>query len=171
MPVVEREQRTAFVEDREGAAVDEQEVDDGAAHADGRDRRSDRIIVRVLRAGDEAQCAAGQRDRDVAGILVRIVDVIVEAHFGTRPDAERGLVLERKRGATVVAGGNGIFLKIPPPAESGWEFVLPGVDLIGASGGETDRVGLRTRLPGGPGERAGRGGSAKSETRVFITLS
>src|SRR5262249_24502020 len=56
------------------------------------ERRRNQIVLRLLRAGDEAEQALGGPHHHGAGSLFRIVHEAVERHFRLRTDAEVGVV-------------------------------------------------------------------------------
>jgi hypothetical protein len=68
---------------------------DGAAHADRADRRSDGVSAAAIvqgRARHEPEGAFGDGNRDIAGAAFRIVNETIDRHAGIGADGEIGLV-------------------------------------------------------------------------------
>ncbi len=54
-------------------------------------------------AGDEAEGALGQIENDRSGLLVAVVDELIEHHARARPERQLGVVVEAELAAAVVA--------------------------------------------------------------------
>ncbi len=67
-------------------------INDRAAHTNGRNRRLQHIIVRILRARNEAKGALGCIEHQLAIRAVGIVDEFIELHLGRRTNIEIGLI-------------------------------------------------------------------------------
>ncbi len=108
---VATDDRTAFLDDTDQSAGDDEAVDDGAAHADRGDRGVDRVVARVLRPGDEAERALGRREHDAAGALVRVEHELVEGDLRLGANRQRGLVQEHELGEACRPGRDDLVLE------------------------------------------------------------
>lgn len=72
------------------------DVEDGAAHGDGGDRRADRIERLGRHAGDETEAALDQIEDDGATRFVGVIDEAVERHARSRSDGELRLITQHQ---------------------------------------------------------------------------
>ena len=117
-------------------------IDHRAAHADRRDRSADLIIVRLLRARDEAKRAARGRQDHLARIAVGIVDELVEGHLRRGTDRKAGLVPEQKLCRRRCTRAHVFVLEDRRADPEGRRLrTHDAVDLILCRGGDADIVG------------------------------
>ena len=101
------DRRGAFLQIDDGLAALRQDIERGAAHADGRQRRRDLVGGLFRMAGDEAKRARGQRDRDVAIVMLVVENGAVELERRVGSERKIGAVGHHQPRCAVEAGAHG----------------------------------------------------------------
>ena len=101
-------QRGAVLQHYGGLAVLREDVERGAAHADGRKRRRDPVGGLFRMAGDEAERAGGEADRDLLVGMLVVEDGAVEPDRGIGAEREIGAVDHHQPRGAVGAGAYGL---------------------------------------------------------------
>ena len=96
----------AFLQIDDGLAALRQDIERGAADADGRERRRDLVGGLVRMAGDEAKRARGQPHRDVAIMMLVVEHGAVELERRIGSEREIGAVGHHQPRGAVEAGAH-----------------------------------------------------------------
>ena len=96
----------AFLQIDDGLAALRQDIEDGAADADGRQRRRDLVGGLFRMAGDETKSARGQPYRDVAIMVFVVEHGAVELERGVRAERQIGAVGHHQPRRAVEAGAH-----------------------------------------------------------------